>query len=273
MRKEEILVKDIEEMSLRMRLRIIELAFKAKQHGSHVGGCLSSVEILAVLYKAILRNNHFDFEARDRLILSKGHAALALYTALENMQLLTKEETDTFEKNGSQFIAHAKRDIYKGIEFSGGSLGLGISNAVGVALACKSKTIDNHIFVIVGDGECNEGIVWEALMSAKHFNLSNITIIVDNNRLQIDGFTKDVMNLESLKEKFIAFGYHIVEVDGHSVNDLLKAFNQKSTSAPNAIIAHTVKGKGVSFMENKKNWHHNIITESQYQRAIEELTK
>lgn len=267
----EKLVKTIEEMSHKMRLRILDLTFKVGKNGAHVGGSLSIVEILATLYKTVLKINLSEFEKRDRLILSKGHAALALYCVLENVGILTKEETETFEENGSNYIAHAKRDIAKGLEFSGGSLGLGISFAVGVALACKSKNLDNHIYVVLGDGECDEGLVWEALMAAKNYNLVNMTMIVDCNHLQIDGFTKDVMNIESLKEKFIAFGYHTIEIDGHSVKDLLEAFEKRDKAQPNIIIANTIKGKGVSFMENKKNWHHNVISENQYCRAKNDI--
>lgn len=265
------LIKSIEEMSLKMRLRIIELAYKAGNKGAHLGGSLSSVEILATLYNAILQIDFSNFEKRDRLILSKGHAALAQYCALESIGILTKEETDTFEDNGSHFVSHSKRDIHKGLEFSGGSLGLGMSFAAGIALSCKSKGFQNQIYVLLGDGECNEGIVWEALMFAKHYNLTNLTVIVDHNHLQSDGFIEAVIDTESLKGKFAAFGFNTTEVDGHSASGLLKAFEQRDLSHPNAIIAETIKGKGVSFMENKYNWHHNILSESKYIKAILEL--
>lgn len=264
-------VKDIEEMSRQMRLRIIDLTYKAGKNGAHLGGSLSSVEIFATLYKSILQNNFVEFEKRDRLILSKGHAAMAQYCALEYIGTLSKEETETFEYNGSHFMSHSKRDIHKGIEFSGGSLGLGLSYGVGVALACKSKGFQNQVFVIVGDGECNEGIVWEALMFAKHYNLTNLTVIVDHNHLQSDGFIEEVIDTDSLKDKFAAFGFRAIEVDGHSPLALLKAFDQRDMSLPNAILAQTVKGKGVSFMENKYNWHHNVLSESKYNKANLEL--
>jgi len=264
-------LRSIEEMAKAMRLRIIELTYKAGNKGAHLGGSLSSVEILATLYKTILQYNYSDFEKRDRLILSKGHASLAQYCALECTGILTKEETDSFEDNGSHFVSHSKRNIQKGIEFSGGSLGLGISFATGIALSCKSKGFQNHIYVILGDGECNEGIVWEALMFARHYNLTNLTVIVDHNHLQSDGFIEEVIDTESLKGKFSAFGFKAIEVDGHSPLDLLKAFNQRDLSCPNAIIAETVKGKGVFFMENKYNWHHNVLSESKYNKAIVEI--
>ena len=220
-----------------------------------------------------MNNNPNRFEERDRFILSKGHAALALYCALECVGVLSKEETNTFELDGSSYMAHSKRDITKGIEFAGGSLGLGISYAVGVALACKGRAIQNQIFVLLGDGECDEGLVWEALMCAKNYNLTNLTVIIDHNHLQSDGYTEDVMNQLSLIDKLVAFGFNAIAADGHSVQDLLEAFGRRDANMPNAIIAETIKGKGISFMENKKTWHHGVLTESLYNRAINELNK
>ena len=266
-------VQSIVEMSNTMRLRMMDLTYKAGKNGSHIGGSLSSVEILATLYKTILHIDFSDFEKRDRLILSKGHAALAQYCALENIGILSKEETDTFEDNGSYYISHSKRDIRKGLEFSGGSLGLGMSFAVGVALSCRLKGFKNHIYVILGDGECNEGIIWEALMSVANYNLVNLTVIVDQNNLQVDGSTETVMNMGSLKDKFNSFGFNTIETDGHSVTDLLQAFGNRDKNRSNAIIAKTIKGKGISFMENKYNWHHNVLNETRYNKALSELNR
>lgn len=266
------IIGQIKENSLWMRKRILELSLSAGKNGSHTGGCLSAVEILSVLF-AIMRRDESDINSRDRFILSKGHSALALYCALEKVGLLTKEETNTFETNGTQYYAHAKRNIDKGIEFSGGSLSLGISFAVGVALSCKGKKMDNHVYVLVGDGECDEGHLWEAAMAAANFELTNLTVIVDCNGLQSDGFTKDVMNSSSLAQKFSAFGFSTKEIDGHSVEQLLGALDSKVSLAPQAVIAHTTKGKGVSFMENVKNWHHGILSEELYSKAIQEVNK
>ena len=252
-----------------MRKRILELSSNAGANGSHIGGSLSMVEILAVLY-SVLERDEADLEKRDRFILSKGHGALALYCMLEKKGLLAKEETETFESNGTDFYAHAKRDIEKGIEFSGGSLSLGISFAVGVALACKSKGIDNHIYVLVGDGECNEGLLWEAVMAAANFRLNNLTVIVDRNCLQSDGFSDDIMNLSPLADKFSAFGFDTVEIDGHSVEQLYKSLTT-SSDKPKAIVAKTIKGKGVSFMENERSWHHGVLTDKLYEQALSEL--
>lgn len=254
-----------------IRKRILELSFKAGANGSHLGGSLSAVEILNILYNA-----GFDFnpnkEDRDRLILSKGHAALALYCVLESVGILTKEDAETFEQNGTTLFAHAKKNIAKGIEFSGGSLSLGASYAVGVALACKSKQLNNRIFVLLGDGESDEGLVWEAIMSAVNYKLDNLTFIVDCNGLQSDGYTKDVMDHSPLEDKFRGFGCEVISVDGHNEKELLEAYSQKSENRPLVIVAHTVKGKGVSFMENLQQWHHGTMSQSQYEQALEEVS-
>lgn len=265
-------IHSMEDIAHKMRLRIVELTYKAGKNGAHIGGSLSSVDILTALFHSAVRFDANKPDQRDRVILSKGHAALGLYCALESVGRICKEELDTFEDNGSPFLAHAKRDVSKGLEFSGGSLALGISYAVGVALACKEKSLGNHIYVLLGDGECDEGLVWEALMCAANYRLTNFTVVVDSNHLQADGTTEEVMNTDSLAEKLKAFGYHTQEVDGHSLNDLSEAFNQKSASKPNAIVARTIKGKGLSFMENKRNWHHGVLTDAQYQKALVELT-
>ena len=254
-----------------IRKRILELAFKAGSNGSHLGGSLSAVEILNILYHSGFNFNPSD-DARDRLILSKGHAALALYCVLESVGIITKEDAETFEQNGTTLFAHAKKNISKGIEFSGGSLSLGISYAIGVALACKSKGINNRIFVLLGDGECDEGLVWEAVMSAVNYHLDNLTFIVDCNGLQSDGYTKDVMDHSPLEKKFEGFGCKVVSVNGHSEKEVAEAYKVKSNDCPLVIIAHTVKGKGVSFMENLQQWHHGTLSQSQYEQAMEEVS-
>lgn len=254
-----------------IRKRILELAFNAGSNGSHLGGSLSSVEILNALYNSGINTDPSD-EARDRVILSKGHSALALYCILESIGILSKEDTDTFEKNGTVLFAHAKRNVNKGIEFSGGSLSLGASFAVGVALACKDKGINNRVFVLLGDGECDEGLVWESVMAAVNYRLDNIVFIVDCNGLQSDGFTKEIMDHSPLEEKFKGFGCDVLSVDGHSVQELTKAYSVRPFEKPLAIIAHTVKGEGVSFMENLQNWHHGSLSQSQYEQALEEVS-
>lgn len=262
----------LKEISHKMRLRILELAYGVGKSGAHVGGGLSAVEIMTVLYGSILKYDIADplKPDRDRFILSKGHSAIALYSILEQVGFLKKEEVDQFEINGSPYYAHASRNVSKGIEFSGGSLSLGLSYAVGVALACKMNEYSNHIYVLVGDGECDEGLVWEALMSASHFKLTNLTVIVDFNGLQSDGFSLEIMNKSKLADKFQSFGFCVKEIDGHNLNLLYDSLLSRDPSMPNAIIAYTIKGKGVSFMENNVIWHHNSLSPEQYQIAISE---
>jgi len=265
-------IENLKKKSRNMRKRILELTYSTGKNGAHLGGALSAVEIIATVYDQVLRYDVNDPSGknRDRFIVSKGHCAIALYTALEQVGFLTKEELDTFETNGAPYYAHASRNILKGIEFSGGSLSLGLSFAVGVAIANKRDGLNNHVYVLVGDGECNEGLVWESLMSAAHFNLNNLTVIVDQNGLQSDGNTEDIMNCASLAAKFSSFGFHSQEVDGHDVAALCDAFRLRNQELPNAIIARTIKGKGVSFMENNRDWHHASLSQKQYELALAE---
>lgn len=227
------------------------------------------VEILEAVFSELKRDEN-SLENRDRLILSKGHGALALYCALEQNGFLTTDEIETFESNGTDYFAHAKRNVSKGVEFSGGSLSLGLSYAVGVALACKAKGLHNRVYTIVGDGECDEGLVWESLMAASKYQLDNLTVLVDCNGLQSDGFTKDVMDTAQLSDKFISFGFDADIVDGHDVDALTMAL-RKNVNRPHAIIAQTVKGKGLSFVENNPKWHHGVLTQALYDQAKEEL--
>ena len=269
MKEEQVL--EVRQLANSIRKDIIRIGYLAEKKGAHFGGSLSIAEVLATLYSFFVTYNLEDLENRDRLILSKGHAALALYCALFERGLLSKKMLENFEQNGSDIVAHSKKDLQKGIEFSGGSLGLGLSYAVGVAYACRKKGLKNRVFVIVGDGELNEGITWEALMFAAHNHLNNLTIIVDHNHLQADGFIEDVMNTSPLEEKCISFGFDTDVVDGHSVLDLFEAFAKKTEDSPRAIIAETIKGKGVSFIENKVKWHHGSLNESRFQKALKEL--
>ena len=260
------------ELSRKLRLRLLDLTYSVGKNGAHIGGALSTVETLVTLFHDFLK---FDINdptniSRDRFILSKGHSAMALFAILEQVGFISKEELDQFEVNGSPFYAHASRKIEKGIEFSGGSLSLGISYAVGVALNCKQQKLDNHIYVMVGDGECDEGLVWEALMSAANFHLTNLTVIVDANGFQSDGNKLEIMNHFSLAAKFDSFGFNVHNLDGHNLDELRVAFSDKSTEKPNAIIANTKKGKGVSFMECNGIWHHGSLNNDQYNLAISE---
>ena len=253
-----------------MRRRVLDLALSAGASGAHLGGSLSLVEILAVLYHFISAENGDD---RDRVILSKGHGAMALYTVLERHGIMTPETVNTFETRGTHLFAHASRDIGRGVEFSGGSLGLGISFGAGVALSCKEAQKKNRIYIIVGDGEANEGIFWETLLAIKHYKLDNITVIMDRNGLQADGPTDEVLDMEPLETKFEAFGFRTLSVDGHDVEALAGAMESCLETGPNMIIARTVKGKGVSFMEGVPSWHHGVLSGKKYEKAIGELNQ
>ena len=185
-------------------------------------------------------------------------------------ELVSECKGKSFETNGSHFHGHAMRNLNNGIEFSGGSLSMGMSFAVGQALACKKKGLDSRVFALVGDGECDEGLIWEAAMSAANFHLNNFVVIVDRNKLQYDGLTIDVMNQLNLGEKFKSFGFEVRVVDGHDVDSLVLALDSPSDS-PICVIANTIKGKGVSFMEGQKEWHHHTLSEEQYNKAKEEV--
>ncbi|MDB4762675.1 transketolase [Akkermansiaceae bacterium] len=257
-----------------IRKKCLDVALKVGSNGSHLGGGLSTVEIFASLYGDILNfdcKKPFD-QHRDRLVVSKGHCVLAYYSVLFLKGFLTKEQLDSFEVNGSHFHGHATRNLKNGIEFSGGSLGLGISFAVGQALALKSNNNSAKVYVIIGDGECNEGIVWEAMMSASHFKLDNLIVIIDDNKLQYDGNAKDVLDLISMEHKFNAFGAEVANVDGHnrgSITSALKNFHEETK--PKVLIADTIKGKGVKFMEGVKEWHHSALSLEQYELAMSQI--
>lgn len=255
-----------------VRIDIINLAYKAGSGGAHCGGSLSAVEILVALYHKCVKWDPGDLDNRDRVIISKAHASLAQYCVLKSRNIISAEELATFEQNGSHYTVHAKKDIDKGFEFSGGSLALGLSYATGVAYALKGKESAAKVYVLLGDGECDEGLVWESLMFAKHNHLDNLCVIVDHNHLQADGFVEDVLDTTSLTAKFRAFGFDTQEIDGHSTDAIIEALSRKSGGAPVAIIAETIKGKGVSFMENNYKWHFTNLPESKYLKAINDLT-
>lgn len=251
-----------------MKLKALDMAFSTGAEGSHIGGAFSAMEILAVIYD-IANVNDMSSSNRDRIILSKGHAVLAYYTALWQKGFLTDEQLETFDKNGTLLHGHPHRNLELGMEFASGSLGLGLSYAVGVALACKKKGLDNRIFVILGDGECDEGIVWESLMSIRNYNLDNITLIVDQNHYQLDGPTEEVMNQYSLSDKFKAFGFTIQSVNGHDIDELYEVLLLRD--GYNVIIADTIKAHGISFLENNKMSHHTSLTMKKYQQAITDI--
>lgn len=267
-------LKKLENFSKNIRKNIIYTAFKAGSKSAHIGGALSAVDLIAVLYSDIMKNKKKKFldENRDRFILSKGHACLALYSALVEKKIIKKKDLESFESDGSKLLGHPIIDKLSGIEFSTGSLGMGLSLGVGVAIAAKKKNKKFKTFVILGDGECNEGSVWEAVMSANHFKLDNLVIIVDRNKLQQTGKSDDIMNLQNLKNKFKSFGCDTYEINGHDIKKIYSCLTIKNKeNKPKAIIAKTVKGKGIKLFENNNSWHHSIITKKIYQSIIKEL--
>ncbi len=257
-----------------MRIDLLKMGLAAKSAGAHLGGSLSLVEVMSALYGEVMS---FDpknpsWEDRDRLIFSKGHGVMAQYVALRQIGVLTEDELMTYKATGS--IASAHPSIHQarlGIDFASGSLGQGLSQGVGVALALRRKAnYSSRVFVIMGDGECDEGSVWEAAASAAHYGLKNLVAIIDENKLQYDGPTDQILNLSDLCAKWRAFGWDSCEVDGHDVSSIVSAL-QAPHEKPLALIAKTVKGKGVSFMENVAAWHHGIVTQKIYDQAMAEL--
>ncbi|WP_251391952.1 transketolase [Mediterraneibacter agrestimuris] len=258
-----------------MKKDILDLCHRSGKGKAHLGGCMSLVEILAVLYTDIMYLGAYnDVDAkRDRLILSKGHGALALYAALRQAGKITEQEMQLPVRGEKTFLyRHPKMNLRKGIEVSSGSLGLGLPYGVGIAYALKKKyaVATPKVFVILGDGECNEGAVWEAAALAASLNLENLTVIVDKNNLQLDGSTKDIVDMRNLSEKWQSFGFYTLNVDGHSCEKLAAAFHKKST-LPKAVIADTVKGKGISFAENRVEWHDNYLSDTLYEIAQRDI--
>lgn len=261
------------EASKRIRRQIIDMTFSTGQTGAHLGGSLSIVEILACLYVGVVRFQPDDpgWEGRDRVILSKGHAALALYPALAEAGIIDASELKTFKKDGSLLGGHPSLNGLPGIEFASGSLGQGLSLGVGTAMGMIRKgNLDSRVFVLLGDGECDEGSVWEAAACASHYSLNNLVSIVDMNAIQYDGFTTDVLDMNPFENKWRDFGWDTISINGNSVEEVLDALTHK-TGKPLVILAHTIKGKGISFMENNWKYHNASLSLEQYQQAIREL--
>lgn len=270
-------MKNLKEFTANVRMDVLKMIHSAKS--GHPGGCLSCVDIISVLYSKILNvspkwKNDANFKNRDRFVLSKGHASATLYSVLANLGFFEKDDLLSFRSLGSRFQGHPSSRIgLGGIEVSTGSLGQGLSMGVGMALGLRLDKIDAKVFVMMGDGEMQEGSVWEALMNAPNQKLENIVAIIDKNELQIDGATRDIKCIDPLDKKLMAFGWDVLTVDGHNLieleNALLKA---KEAKVPFAIIAKTTKGKGVSFMENNAGWHGKALNDNELKLALEELS-
>ena len=264
---------NFEKISKEKRKSIIEMVYNAKS--GHPGGALSITDILTVLYfyELNVNVNNPKYENRDRLVLSKGHSSPALYAVLAEKGFFPKNDLKTFRKIDSYLQGHPDMNKVPGVDMSSGSLGQGLSVSNGMALGAKLDRKDYRVYCILGDGEIEEGQVWEAAMTASHYNLDNLCVIVDNNGLQIDGKTKDVMNSEPIDKKFEAFGFNVINIDGHNFEEIVNAFEKakQTKERPTAIIAKTVKGKGISFMENEVSWHGKAPNDEQYNLAMNEL--
>jgi len=264
---------ELKKMAKKLRCHVITMT--ATAGSGHPGGSLSAADIITTLYFKILHHDpkNPQWQDRDRFILSKGHAAPILYAALAESGYLPVAELATLRKLDSRLQGHTDRNLTPGVEMSSGSLGQGLSFSIGVALAAKLDHRDYKTYVLLSDGECDEGQIWEAAMSAAQFKLDSLTAIVDCNRLQLSGWTQDIMNLEPFTQKWQAFGWHTVDIDGHDFDQILAAFQEaeKTKTKPTVIIAHTIKGKGVSFMENNVAFHGKAPTPEEAERALKEL--
>lgn len=268
-------VKELEEIARKVRIGIIEGVYNAKS--GHPGGSLSIADIMTVLYFNQMNIDEKDPKAasRDRLVLSKGHVAPALYSVLAEKGYFDKEELKKLRKLDGMLQGHPDMKNIPGVDMSTGSLGQGLSVANGMALASKLNHEGVRVYCICGDGELQEGQIWEAAMSSSHYKLDNLCLIVDNNNLQIDGNVDEVMSIYPLDEKFKSFGFEVIKIDGHNMEQIINALNKAKNvkGKPTVIIAKTVKGKGVSFMENIADWHGKAPKEEEYKLAMEELSK
>lgn len=267
---------DLDDLNLKaknIRRNIVEMVYSASS--GHPGGSLSVADVMTALYFTEVNvdvNNPKD-ENRDRIVLSKGHCSPALYSSLAEKGFIPKEDLVTFRKTDSYLQGHPDMKKIPGVDMTSGSLGQGLSVANGMALAGKMDKKDYRVYAILGDGEIQEGQVWEAAMTSSHYKLDNLCVIVDNNNLQIDGAVSDVMSPYPIDKKFESFGFNVLVIDGHNFTEIMDAFKaaRETKGKPTVIIAKTTKGKGVSFMENKAGWHGKAPNEEEYKIAMEEL--
>ena len=268
-------VKALKKIALEVRKDIIEAVYSAKS--GHPGGSLSIADILTVLYfnQMNIDEEKPDDPNRDRLVLSKGHACTTLYSVLAEKGYFDKEDLKTFRKLGSPLQGHPDMNKVLGIDMTTGSLGQGLSASVGMAIASKMNKAGCKIYCILGDGEIEEGQIWEAAMSASKYKLDNLCVILDNNNLQIDGEIEKVGGMNNITEKFLSFGFNVVNINGHNIDEIIDAITtaKQTKGKPTIIIAKTIKGKGVSFMENKAEWHGKAPSEEEYNLAMDELNK
>lgn len=266
------IISNLEKISRKIRRHVITMLYEAGS--GHPGGSLSCVDLLTVLYFHKMRHDPLrpKWDDRDRFILSKGHAAPTLYAILAESGYFPIEELLSLRKIGSRLQGHSDHKV-QGIEVSSGSLGQGLSIASGIAYDGKLNKKDFKVYILLGDGECDEGQVWEAAMFASHYKLDNLVAIIDRNYFQIDGYTENVMSIEPLASKWSSFGWNVVEINGNDIKDIINVFNNidKIIGEPTMIIAHTVKGKGISFMENNNEFHGKVPNKEEMKMALKEL--
>ena len=269
-------IKELEKLANENRQNVIKMVYNAKS--GHIGGSLSAADIVTVLFHKCMKTApkcHEDknYNIRDRFVLSKGHVSPVYYSVLAQLGFFPKEELMTFRKLGTRLQGHPSL-FCPGVEVCTGSLGQGLSIACGMAISLKLDKNPAHVFALMGDGELQEGNVWEAFMQAPQRNLNNLIVIIDRNRLQIDGCTENIKALDPLGAKLKAFNWDVIEIDGHNLQEIYDAIEKaKQNDKPTAIIADTIKGKGVNFMENNAGWHGKAPNKEEYEKAIEELTK
>ena len=266
-------IQELKEHAKNVRKNILKMI--ANANSGHTGGSLGAADLLTVLYLEIMDVNKDNVKGidRDRFVLSKGHTSPLLYAVLAEKGLLDEAELMTFRKVDSNLQGHPNMNYVDGVDMSTGSLGQGLAAANGMAMANKLSGNNHRVYALVGDGESEEGEIWEAAMAAAHYKSDNLCAIIDANGLQIDGFTKDVMNPEPLDEKFKAFGWNVIKIDGHNLEEIRNALEEAKTvkGKPTAIVAKTIKGKGVSFMENEAGWHGKAPNKEQLEQALAEL--
>ncbi|MCP8967749.1 transketolase [Ectobacillus ponti] len=266
-------IRELETKAVQIRMDVLNMIHQAKT--GHTGGSLSNTDILTALYYHVMKVDAHNpkWEERDRFIASKGHSVESLWCILADLGFFPKEELQTFSQFGTRLIGHPNNKV-PGIEMNTGALGHGLAVGVGMALAAKRDRKDYRVFCLMGDGEQAEGSVWEAAMAGAHYKLDNLVGIIDRNKLQISGSTEDVMGLEPLEEKWSAFGWHVVSIDGHDMKALVEALVDapEISGKPTLVMANTVKGKGVSFAENVPHWHHHVPNEKELREALAELS-
>lgn len=261
-------LKELQNICREMRRIILKSSYNSNE-STHIGGALSIVEILAVIYNEyiFIKNSN----NKNRFILSKGHGFLALASVLNIFKKISDKELSTYQKNGSQLIAHPIANMRMGIESSNGSLGQGLSFAIGIAIANKKSKKKNKVFVLIGDGECYEGAIWEAAITATEQKLDNLILFVDSNGHQNDGKINKIMNTNNLYKKWKGFGWNCININGHNPDEINSAIIKTKRDMPTVIISKTIKGKGVKFMENNNDWHHGMLSKKLLDQALDGL--